>query len=133
MREIKFRGKRIDNGEWVFGDLVHSFWRSSVIYINDQEVDPETIGQYIGLIRDNVYMYEGDIVKVIDYIGNYTLHQIKYCAEEWNYPAFELCPDLGVDSNAIAHCIASDEEDIVVIGNIHEHPELLTAGGQSEA
>jgi len=75
MREIKFRGKRIDNGEWVYGYLVKTFTGKCFILTGDDEscnlnvwgldynrtefvtsfyheVIPETVGQYIGLKDD---------------------------------------------------------------------------------
>ena len=56
MREIKFRGKRADNGEWVYGDLIH-FPATTAIGHPDKDgvcweeyyVIPETVGQSIGL------------------------------------------------------------------------------------
>ena len=55
MREIKFRGKRIDTGEWIYGDLVHYAFDgiSKMVEVGIQqpncyavEVDPKTVGQY---------------------------------------------------------------------------------------
>lgn len=75
MRQILFRGKRVDNDEWVVGDLIHrQIWSTqlTIIRVSDDgfehyeeyEVKPETVGEFTNLTDKNGNkIFEGDIVK----------------------------------------------------------------------
>ena len=77
MRRI-YRGKRVDNGEWVYGDLLYRrIWKTDITIIRvedsgfdayeEYEVIPETVGQYIGRIdKNSTKIFEGDIFKFPD-------------------------------------------------------------------
>lgn len=136
MREILFRGKRVDNGEWVEGFYVNvpehykqeMSGKSYIVSINNglfMEVVPETVGQYTGLKGKNgKKIFEGDIVRYRPgYWRNSIQSVVEYCADKWNYPAFDL-KDHDYEANGLqlAHM---GEIELEVIGNIHDNPELL--------
>ena len=148
MREILFRGKRTDNGEWVEG----YYYKAKYCRTDDELcdyitvphpkeynepsshyiVDPETVGQYTGLTDKNgKRIFEGDMIKPFDdeidkMVVEFRLGQFLLCLygergymaeygweESGNYGCFEAEP------------LSSYGDDIEVIGNIHDNPELL--------
>lgn len=140
MREILFRGKRTDTKEWVEGmafphdnDKVTMFRQHSVdgILVGD-EVDPETVGQFTGLIDKNgKKIFEGDIL-TSDFFP-YTsddgkkeyLSEVVWFFDNVPMPAFGLStfknhkPSVR-DSNYLYNNGLWE-----VIGNIYDNPELL--------
>ena len=127
MREIKFRGKRLDNGEWVYGDL---HIRTPFPHIHSEidygkvDIDPNTIGQFIGLHDyKGREIYEGDVICSELVSGREVLHKIEYNVEN---AMFVAKPLEGLDSDychIYKHWIWRYGKE--VIGNIHDNPELL--------
>lgn len=131
-REIKFRGKHIDSGEWLIGDLVQDhFGDGSIntchIYPKDAwngpdcyEVDPSTVGQYTGLKDDkDEEIYEGDIVRD-EYEGIAKVHFDSY--------SWQLIYGIGDDGDQVQSFEELDDLRMAIIGNIHDNPELLKGG-----
>lgn len=141
MREVLFRAKRLDNGEWIEGyyaskgkgtDLEKHFIVSSTFgsntnaypfYFTDIEVDPKTVCQYTGLTDKNGRkIFEGDIVRYTDeVIGKGKADEIKY-----NETHAAFCrlhkSEMGLQYLFIDEAIANTIE---VIGNIFDNPDLI--------
>lgn len=128
MREILFRGKRRDNGEWVYGSLLkpgNGPHECTVIRVPDPErrysVFEKTVGEYTGLDDKNgKKIFEGDIVAREDYgygCGRYyaTVH----------YGAFNCSCCHGVYGWTFDKGDIRNPTWYEVIGNIHDNPELL--------
>lgn len=129
MRQIKFRGKRKDTGEWVRGDLVHTTKDILILPINggwnQYSVNSETIGQFTGLHDKNgKEVYEGDIIGChnpdIKHLIFYEEKQGRFMAALNGDIENSFVGVCGLDSS---HWNASKE----VIGNIHDTPELITS------
>ena len=114
-REIKFRGKRLDNGEWVYGDLLHLV--DGVYISNDNgnnmaQVDPDTVCQFTGCKdKSGKEVYEGDVVEVASF-----LYKIAWSE---TYGAFRLRED-DPKGGTTYSLVADLCWYAVVKGNIHD-------------
>ena len=133
MRTIKFRGKSILTDEWFYGDLVHSADKKrTAILVNDKdsydecEVDPETVGQFTGLMDKNgKEIYEGD---VIGCHNPRIKHLIFYNEKQGRFMA-ALNGD--IENDFVGVCGLDDSRwtgSKEVIGNIYDNPALLQGG-----
>ena len=131
MREILFRGKRTDNGKWIYGNYCYVELIDKSGYedlIIEQPADgetrrviPKTVGQYTGLKDKNgKRIFEGDIVYCKSRLDNANMVVIFECGQfrmvlSENYRSYQTNSGF-YDINCF------DKE---VIGNIHDNPELL--------
>lgn len=130
MREILFRGKRDDTGEWIEGDLrqdkdLGTSYISGWSYYADcaglerepfeHEVIPESVGQYTGLTDiDGVKIYEGDIVDILT--ENEEVGAVTY--DDGGFV-------ITADGFTVSFLDNINGTDVRVIGNIYDNPELL--------
>ena len=126
-RIVKFRGKRLTDGKWIYGDFFRNrglaFITTDEIVENplaswqDYNVDPDTVGQFTGIYdRKGSEIYEGDIVRT-------SVSKNGIALVEWHceHAAF------------VVHMKGSDQwyhlyKGYEKIGNIHDNPFLLEGG-----
>ena len=134
MREIKFRGKKIDNGEWVYGGIaildktyiIRELKEGlSTKFISQKKIDekrvfgglfvevhPETVGQFlIKKCNKGNNIYEGDIVAYFMGTGLWETHELNYFIDVVDF--------LGDDYDLHRAL------ELTLLGNIFENPELI--------
>lgn len=128
MREILFRGKRLDNGEWVQGYYLQNYEGPYICFIKGayicdagaltEPVYPETVGQYTGLTDKNgKKIFEGDVVK-----DAYVLGKVIYNTEQED---FDGAASFMIDDIFDGPQSYRFWSSVEVIGNIHDNPELI--------
>lgn len=133
MRTINFRGKRVDDGGWVYGDFcnykfdgmdetIPCIHIGNLGYIKNAfyQVDPNTVGQVSGLLDKNgKEIYEHDIVRYYDDIKDELVNShVIYHKESCSFcvAPTELCGDyIGLTAYW----------QFEVLGNIFDNPDLL--------
>ncbi len=131
MREILFRGKRVNNGVWVEGCLLiddmfadKSKWNYDIVFRNKRMakdkamVISSTVGQYTGLTDKNgTRIFDGDICCFCNEDDEYTNYEVMWFTNKW---VVVMCGTNIADDLDLFFC-----KRAVVIGNIHDNPELL--------
>lgn len=140
MREILFRGKSIDNREWVYGFYSNTKGENGGFhYIQTDKtsirIDPETIGQYTGLKDKNgTKIFEGDVIEYIRYnlkTGYMNYKDVKEVGRIfWNDSKHAFYYRAKLDCGAVSGLLLFDDDrcdgfDIKIIGNEYDNPELI--------
>lgn len=115
MRDILFRGKRVDNSEWTEGYFfktwhkVFLLWGMTGDCPNMEEVIPETVGQFTGLTDKNgKKIFEGDIVESPNGTQGFI---------EWQNAECAFLVNIGDDWQTMDDC------PYEVVGNIYDNSE----------
>lgn len=116
-----WRGKRLNNGEWVLGCLIRSSSKAMIFVLDDKtnrisgtDVDPSTLGECTGLRDKNgKLIFEGDIISFVEIPE-------KYYVAKWDKENACFYFDRDVYVKA---CFAPQHG--IIVGNIHDNPELL--------
>lgn len=125
MREILFRGKRADNGEWVCDNSVLFFSGKTKIYgaLNEWreiEVIPETVGQYTGLTDKNgKKIFEGDFVATTGTFGH-RIYEVRFSEARCGWFPFACGDGCGCCEDEV-----ESPEDVEIIGNKWDNKDLL--------
>ena len=135
MREILFRGKRKDNGEWVVSNTFYQCDEKIKLWDEPNrdgyvEIGKDTVGQYTGLTDKNgTKIFEGDIVAQNWYDRNEpaddSFGEVVFCEYDCSFSVIDVEKD-GIVPLGKCHAYYWEAE---VIGNIHDNPELLGGAG----
>lgn len=144
-REILFRGKKVDGGEWIIGSLIDAKEKAYIIvsvetecsdgentdlYATEwYEIRPDTICQYTGLTDKNGNkIFEGDIVRFGKNYGEvkFGLHESNWQIYKYNQGFFVKFPKVYFRNE-----LGFWRDKVIVTGNIYDNPELLEKGKEN--
>lgn len=130
MREILFRGKRIDNGEWIYGNYIYSKSEDENFILPQEgfntKVRHDTIGQYTGLTDKNgTKIFEGDILKIYYYGKSKIFGVVKFDESRFFIDDDYMRDDIKAKAPMTEMFSRYEFE---VVGNIHDNPELMKGG-----
>lgn len=135
MREILFRGKRVKDGEWVYGYL-YKKWETCFIE-SEKKLDivlPETVGEYTGLTDKNCNkIFEGDIVRLHYFYEALDPSTLGAYEAEEEIVAIISVWDMGLGFDQVGGSLCgylsdwleSPQDELEVVGNKWDNPELL--------
>lgn len=152
MRTIKFRGKNIHTGEWLYGDYhregkMHYITKSGD-YLREYApiefiVDEKTVGQFTGMLDKNgKEIYEGDIIRLdchawldwkeIESVNAEIVYDNGTFEARWKnpdagkpYPFQSPEDEEDVEAEYVCEFVGNLPNTIEVIGSIHDNPDLL--------
>lgn len=131
MRDIKFRGKRVDNGEWAYGYLVQNNGWCVIVKefepygceygwgMEGHEVIPETVGEFTGRTaqcKDEIFEGDRCIVTTFDHNGADYQHE---CVVIWNNGCLAFSNEEQEFWMPVAY-IEDTDSNVEVIGNIYD-------------
>ena len=120
MREIKFRGKRLDNGEWVYGALLHlvdGVYISNDNGCNMAQIDPDTVVMNTGLKdKKGKDIYDGDILAHNGEPFGYVVDGVRgYC-----FDVIYFSPEYEESWSLYGVVINDFNGEVEIAGNIHD-------------
>lgn len=135
MNELRglWRGKRVDNGKWVTGDLSR-IKAADHYFVDEIMVEETTLGECTGLRDKNgKLIFEGDIIAYEDETpGQYEYHDSLFINRgiiKFGDGQFYFTNSIAATMNDLLN---SGILDCEVIGNIHDNPELLQKGAADD-
>lgn len=136
-REILFRGKRVDNGEWVEGYYCLGPYSGEPVIMRDdgscKKIDPSTRGEYTGLTdRNGKRIFEGDIVQYPIEQGKHrdtNLHRVVF-ERRGGSAYFGIVMD---KDETWQFCLSVPAKLMEIVGNIHDNPELVGGNDHGSA
>ena len=149
-RVIKFRGKRLKDGKWIYGHLANysvshplridqvvifenmaSFATDNFVFVvDDCEVDPSTVGQFTGLLDDNgKEIYEEDILMCVGQRAD-NKNRVYFREVLFRDGCFRMVSTEYGLSSPLSYHMVNDRVNWEVVGNVHDNIDLLKGGNQ---